>query len=377
MNDMSGIVVLRASEEGKMKEYVIVTGGGTAGHINPAIAIAKALVNEGYEVLYVGSDGADCLDRKLVERSGLPFLGLKIVTPLLRVSLQTVSSIFSLMRATAKCKRMMKRKRPSFVIGTGGFVSIPVLNAALSLGVGTAIHEQNVFPGITNRRLSAKVDKVFMTFADSLKYLKCEKDKAILTGVPLVHPPSSPSEEEYAQRIGKEFRILVSGGSLGSKFLNEVTVGAAEMIQKTGEPIYITLSCGRDYYEEMKGFENSHLSILPYIFDMPTELYRSDLMVCRAGSSTVFEGIASRIPAIVVPSPNVAGDHQRPNARYWEKSGAAIYAEESDLTAEHLASTILNLYHNKEEAVRMKRSAAAVETPNALDVIVAELRNLR
>lgn len=359
-----------------MDKYVIVTGGGTAGHINPAIAIAKALVSDGYEVLYVGSDGEDCLDRELVERSGLSFMGLRIVTPLLKVSIQTASSIWSILKATQKCKRMMKKRRPLFVVGTGGFVSIPVLNAALSLGIGTAIHEQNVFPGITNRRLSAKVDKVFLTFKDSLRHLKCPEEKAILTGIPLVNPPTSPALEVYSARIQTEFRILVAGGSLGSKFLNEVVAGAAVIIQKDHLPIYITLSCGQEYYDGMRKHETEKLRILPYIFDMPSELSRSDLMVCRAGSSTVFEGIASEIPAIVVPSPNVAGDHQRPNARYWENIGAAIYVEEADLTSERLAALILELYHDKGKLIQMKQSASKVETPNALAVILRELHQM-
>lgn len=356
-----------------MKGYVIITGGGTAGHINPAIAIGKALVDEGYEVLYVGSDGEDCLDRELVERSGLPFLGLHIVTPLLKISLQTVNSVLTLMKATRKCRKMMRKKRPSFVIGTGGFVSIPVLNAALSLGVPTAIHEQNVFPGMTNRRLSAKVDKVFMTFSESLRHFRCTKDKAVLTGIPLVHHPSSPTAEEYARRIDKELHVLIAGGSLGSRFLNEITVGALERISESGEPVFMTLSCGQEYYNSMKAYENTRLKIVPYIFDMPAELYRTGLMVCRAGSSTVFEGIAAQVPAIVVPSPNVAGDHQRPNARYWESLGAAIYAEEADLTAESLAEMIRGLCKNKEELIRMKTCAAAADTPNATDVIIREL----
>lgn len=359
-----------------MDKYVIVTGGGTAGHINPAIAIAKALVNDGYEVLYVGSDGEDCLDRELVERSGLPFMGLRIVTPLLKVSMQTVSSIWSLLKATRECKRMMRKRRPLFVVGTGGFVSIPVLNAALSLGIGTAIHEQNVFPGITNRRLSAGVDKVFLTFRDSLRHLKCPEEKAVLTGIPLVNRPASPSLEAYSERIRREFRILVAGGSLGSKFLNEAVAGAAAILEEKKLPVFITLSCGQEYYDEMRRHESDKFKILPYIFDMPSALFRSDLMVCRAGSSTVFEGIASEIPAIVVPSPNVAGDHQRPNARYWENLGAAIYVEEADLTSERLAALILELYRDKERLIRMKRSASAVETPDALEVILKELHRI-
>ncbi|MDO4753703.1 MAG: undecaprenyldiphospho-muramoylpentapeptide beta-N-acetylglucosaminyltransferase [Bacillota bacterium] len=359
-----------------MSGYAIVTGGGTAGHINPAIAIAKALQEDGYEVLYVGSDGEDCLDRELVERSGLPFMGLKITTPLLKASWQTVVSIVSIMKATRMCRRMMKKKRPSLVVGTGGFVSIPVLNAALSLKIKTAVHEQNVYPGITNRRLSKKVDRVFMTFSESLKYLGCPEEKAVLSGIPLVRRPQARSLAEYAEGLQDGMRVLVSGGSLGSRRLNEVVIEASAGLAKQETGIRIKLSCGKNYYERLKTTDIPNLEIVPYIFDMPAELNRADLMVCRAGSSTVFEGIVSELPAIVVPSPNVAGDHQRPNARYWQSLGAAIYVEEDELTGDTLADMLLRLYRNKNELLKMKESATKVDTPCAIDVIIKELKKL-
>lgn len=359
-----------------MGKFAIVTGGGTAGHIHPAIAIAKALTAEGFEVLYIGSDGADCLDRRLVEKNGIPFEGLDIVTPLLKVCLRTAVSIVSILRATRRCKKLMKRKRPDLVVGTGGFVSIPVLNAALRLGIRTAIHEQNVYPGITNRRLSKRVDRVFLTFGETLKYLNCSADKVAVSGIPLVSAPVYPTVEAFAQRIGNGLKILAVGGSLGSIFLNDTVIRAAKMIEAHGLPVRIELSCGYAHYEELKREASDVLQIVPYINDMPRALYESDLMICRAGSSTVFEGIAFQVPAIVVPSPNVAGDHQRPNAEYWASTGSAICIREADLNAELLYEKIAEMERDRSILIRMKASAARLDPPDAVRVIMDGLRDL-
>ncbi len=360
----------------------VVTGGGTAGHINPALSIARILREEGLNVLYIGSNAEDCLDRQLVGRTDYDFLGLDIVTPLLKVSFQTFRSIMSIIRAYFRCRRLFKKERPAVVVGTGGFVSLPVMLAAVSLGIPTAIHEQNVSPGYTNKWLSGRVSRVFLTFAGSAcHFSKRGRSRAVVTGVPLLNTPEKVSAEEYAKRVVGGLRVLVVGGSLGSAFLNDLVTGL-DFSEKTLERLNIKLSCGHAYYDRLISDNNSRsrlgscLEIVPYITDMKSELEIADLMVCRAGSSTVFEGIMSAVPAIVIPSPNVAGDHQRPNAKYWESTGAAIYAEESEITSAKLSEIVADFAAHPEKLSAMRAAAELQDMPDASVALRRELRAL-
>lgn len=373
----------------------VVTGGGTAGHINPALSIAGIMAEEGMDVLYIGSNAEDCLDRKLVGRTDYKFFGLDIVTPLLRVSLQTLRSVVSIVRAYFRCKKLFKKERPALVVGTGGFVSLPVMLAAVSLKIPTAIHEQNIRPGFTNRRLSRKVNRVFLTFAGSRKYFD-EKisDRIVETGVPLLNIPAKAGLDAYSSAVCRKLRVLVVGGSLGSAFLNELVMGL-KLTDEVRDRISIKLSCGQMYYDELvasaqnnadgrisctalKGETpgDAYIEVVPYIGAMKEELETASLMICRAGSSTVFEGIAAAVPAIVIPSPNVAGDHQRPNAHYWADTGAAIYAEESELTSERLGEILSDFVNAPEKLVSMRAAADAVVLPDARSVLRAQIRSL-
>lgn len=361
--------------------FAVVTGGGTAGHINPALSIARILKGMGYEVLYIGSGAEDCLDRELVSRTEFDFMGLRIVTPLLRPSFQTLRSIFSILREKRRCRALLKRRKPDIVVGTGGFVSLPVLLAATGLrrklGIGIALHEQNVTPGFTNRYLSSKVDRVFLTFAESGRFFgEHAAQKIVVTGIPLVHRPAPVPMEIYEERIRRRIRVFVLGGSLGSIFLNRIVVEMDEKKLLRHDRIKITLSCGQSHYEGLKQYQSERLHIVPFLTEMTKVLAEADLLICRAGSSTVFEGIVSAVPAIVIPSPNVAGDHQRPNARFWADTGAAIYAEEGEFTAEKLAEMLEALAEDPSALVKMKRAALDCDMPDASEVLERELRSL-
>lgn len=395
--DFSQIVEsLSKTQEGGLG-LAVVTGGGTAGHINPAIAIGKQLEKAGFDVLYIGSDAADCLDREMVERSGIKFMGLSITTPLLKPSLVTIKSILSILAARRKCKKLFKQLRPVAVLGTGGFVSLPVMLAAQSLGINNYIHEQNVQPGFTNKLLAKKADRVFLTFSESRSRfgLPSDSDKFLEVGLPMANPPEPVPLEEYRNRATKTPQILVLGGSLGSAFLNNLIIDFMSLKSRhryentsghkyedkackelgdgrktCSKPEFnLTLSSGQDYYEAIKSHQREGFKIVPFITDMRTALRNADLQICRAGSSTVFEGLQFGVPAIVVPSPNVANDHQRLNALYWEKTGAAICIEEKDLTVARLDAVVTELLSDRERLVSMKLAAEAQSFPKAAEMV--------
>lgn len=374
----------RVNRDAKSRKSAIVTGGGTAGHIHPALSIARALEAEGYEILYIGSGAEDCLDRELVGKTHFAFVGLDLVTPLLKPCMQTVKSVFSILRAVFQCRKRIKKMNPDIVIGTGGFVSLPVLIAAILSGKKTAVHEQNVYPGFTNRHLARFVNAVFLTFPGSRKYFSRSADqKMIVSGIPLVNRPTPCTQEEYEARIQKEIRILVTGGSLGSQFFNDTVIAMyREGFLPDCREIRTRLSCGRMYHSSLSeryGDVSSHknLEITPFISDMSAALREADILISRAGSSSVFEGIVASVPAIVIPSPNVTGDHQTPNARYWESLGAAVFLEEKNLTAERLSAELLDLIRDKKKLASMKQCASNAETPKAEEVIVECIRRMR
>lgn len=362
----------------KRKEFrAIVTGGGTAGHINPALSIAKRLIESGGEILYVGSGAPGSMDERIVTQSGLRFYGLDLTTPSLKFSFVTIKAVLKILAAVWHCRKIVRKEKPDFVIGTGGYVSMAMCLAAWTCGVPTFIEEQNIHPGITNRFLARFVKKIFLTFEESIKFFPAgARHKCIVTGLPLLHQPERIPMEIFEERNRSRFRILVFGGSNGAAYLNS---SIAEILPQLAqlEGLELLLSTGVKNFD--RWVESNDLSkhpqfeAVPYINDMTDQLEQASLVICRAGSSTVFEIVAAAVPAIVIPSPNVAGDHQRPNAEYLASTGGALLFDENKLPSYKLLEIIADLYHNKEKLSDMKRALTRLQAPKALDVIEREL----
>lgn len=354
----------------------LFSGGGTAGHINPAIAIAKhiAEMEKNSEILFIGACGG--MEEKLVPRAGfdikcVPVMGLKR-----KLSIDAARAAVKFVAAYRASKKIIKEFRPDVVIGTGGYVCAPVLFAASQLKIPSIVHEQNVFPGLAVRMLAPRVDITAISFEDTEKYLKNPK-KVLLTGNPI---RQGILRAKRPKKAGEPV-VLISGGSLGADSINRALI---ELLSLPGQGYYgIIASTGeRNYDEVMAEITRRNIilpenkKILPYIHDMDTALASADIAVTRGGAITVSELLAIGKPAIIIPSPNVVNDHQTYNARFMEKRGAAVVITEDKLSGQVLAGQIKTLLSNPETLEKMSRAGRAAAIVNAVYTIYSEILQL-
>lgn len=331
---------------------VIFAGGGTAGHINPALAIAGHLkqMQPDAEILYVGNKGG--MEERLVPKAGFEFKSIQVRGFSRQKSLKAVAdniaTVEKALAATAACKKIIDEFKPDICIGTGGYVSGPVMRAALKKGVPVLIHEQNAFPGVANKMLSTKAAAVMLAVADAQKHMK-EGCNFIVTGNPVRPEILSAEKAESRKALGLDERpvVLSFGGSLGAQKVNEA---CADLIARSGKDgryqhIHAYGQYGHwfpDLVKE-KGSDISkcdNLDIREYIDNMPTCLAAADVVVCRAGAITISEIQAQGKPAVFIPSPNVAENHQYHNAMALVSKQAGEMIEEKDLTGELLIEKV-------------------------------------
>ncbi len=339
---------------------IVLSGGGTGGHIYPAIAIANYIksVEPETEFLFIGNRGG--MEERLVPRAGYPISYIRVQGLRRKLTLENVKTAVRLCTSRIAAGKLLKAFRPDVVIGTGGYVCLPVLMAATSMHIPTLVHEQNVFPGLAVRLASTKADTA-ISFPETEKYFKKPPKRVILTGNPI--RPELLSGEKAEK--GEKPLVMISGGSLGAQKLNETLI---ELLKLPGQEYYdIIASTGERNYEgvlEKIREENITLSegkkILPYIHDMDKVLQQADLAVTRAGAITVSELCALSKPAILVPSPNVTNDHQTHNARAMEAAGAAVLLPETELSGKLLAGQIKTLLSNA--SILEKMASAAGKT---------------
>lgn len=334
---------------------VILSGGGTAGHINPALAIANYIKKQDSdaEILFIGTETG--MEKKLVTREGYPMKFIDVSGFNRKISFETVKVLFKALSAYRDSKKIIKEFKPDMVIGTGGYVCAPVMFAAVKYKIPSLIHEQNVYPGLTVRMLADKVDITAISFEDTVSYLKKAKR------VEIVGNPIRESILCAKQKEGGEPSVLISGGSLGAASINNALL---ELLKMDGQDYYgITASVGERNYDafiEKIKKENikicSNKKILPYIYNMDEELAAADVAITRAGAITVSELCAIGKPAIVIPSPNVVNNHQLYNAKFMEKKGAAVVITEDELSGEMLARQIGTLLSGKDVLTRMSKA---------------------
>lgn len=331
---------------------VIFAGGGTAGHINPALAIAGHLkkMQPDAEILYVGNKGG--MEERLVPKAGFEFKSIQVRGFKRSMSISAIKAnlgtVKLAMTATSASKKIIKEFKPDLCIGTGGYVSGPVLRAANQLGIPILIHEQNAFPGIANKMLSQKAQAVMLAIEDAKKHMK-PNCNFIVTGNPVRGEIITADREKARKELGLDERpvILSFGGSLGARKVNEA---CADIIARSGKDaryqhIHAYGQYGLwfpDMVKEM-GTDISkcdNLDIREYIDNMPVCLAAADLVICRAGAITLSEIQAQGKPAILIPSPNVAENHQYHNAMALVNKNAAEIIEESNLTGKLLTETV-------------------------------------
>jgi UDP-N-acetylglucosamine--N-acetylmuramyl-(pentapeptide) pyrophosphoryl-undecaprenol N-acetylglucosamine transferase len=347
----------------------ILAGGGTGGHVIPALAIANELKKEyAAEVLFIGTTRG--IENRLVPAAGYP-LQLVRVGALKNVSLMTrAKTAFDLPRALWDAARMLNEFAPDVVIGVGGYASGPAMLAAVLKHIPTLAFEPNVVPGFANRVVAKFVSGAAVHFAETAKYFRHAK----VTGVPVRH-----AFFEIAPKRGGTPTLLVFGGSQGAHAINEAMFRCLRVLEREAPGIHVIHQTGeRDYndalgaYEGLKaGGQSLTFEIFKFIEDMPAAFARADLVVCRSGASTVAEIAAAGKPAIFVPFPRAADDHQRINAEALARHEAAIAVEESKLEGVWLAETIAALLQDRQRLKHMSQAARSLAHPNAARDIAA------
>lgn len=349
--------------------HILFAGGGTAGHINPALAIAGYIRKKhpNAHISYIGT--SDKLEAKLVPEKGYNFRTITVAGFQRKITIKNigrnVSAVGKVFLSSIQAKKILNELKPDVVIGTGGYVSGPVLRQASKLGIKTAIHEQNAFPGVTTKMLAPDVDAVMLAMPEAEKHLKLKK-KPIITGNPIRNELLNIERDEARKRLGFDGRpmILSFGGSLGARYINQAVEEFIKWHNGSGK-FYHIHATGKSGYETMLShIENDGISICDeidirdYINDMDVCMAAADLVICRAGAITLSELAACGKPAVLIPSPYVAENHQYHNAMTLKKIGAAEIIEEKDLTGETLIKIVSQLIENKSKLKEMSDAAS-------------------
>jgi UDP-N-acetylglucosamine--N-acetylmuramyl-(pentapeptide) pyrophosphoryl-undecaprenol N-acetylglucosamine transferase len=348
---------------------IIIAGGGTGGHVIPALAIAQQLKKQfDAEVLFIGT--ARGIETRLVPAAGFP-LELIRVGALKNVSLLTrAKTMFDLPRAIGTSSRMLSEFDPEVVIGVGGYASGPAMVAAIRRRLPTLAFEPNVVPGFANRMVARWVSAAAVHFEETCKYFpRCR-----VTGVPVRSaffsiPPKNSGVPT----------LLVFGGSQGARAINQAMMESLAGLREKIPGIHVIHQTGqRDYDRVLVAYQESGISgeVHKFIDDMPSTVGRADLLVCRSGASTVGEITAAGKPAIFVPFPAAADDHQNVNARALERAGAAVVVEESNLGAAYLVETIVALMNDSGRLQNMSGAAKSLAHPKAVEEIAEMVERL-
>lgn len=364
---------------------LLLTGGGTAGHINPAVAIADYIKEKepDCEVLFVGTK--EGMERTLVPKSGYNIEFIKVHGFKRSLSPSNIKNVFDAIKSVRKTKKIIKRFKPDIAIGTGGYVTGPVLLAASKMKIPTLVHESNAYPGVTVRLLSSKVGVVALAMEDAKKYISGAK-RIEITGNPL-RPDLFKTDKASARAyLGLDERpvILIFSGSLGAEHFNEAVISwIASLNDKNKYQIIMSAGKNNLYEKTLNEFlrqgidlkTQKNISVKEYIYDMASALNACDMIIGRSGSS-VSEMTALGKPAVLVPSPNVAGNHQERNARAMEKAGAAEVILEKDLNAKSLGNSVHKVIDNREIYDKMSLRAKEIGITDAAErlyKIVCEL----
>ncbi|GGA63979.1 UDP-N-acetylglucosamine--N-acetylmuramyl-(pentapeptide) pyrophosphoryl-undecaprenol N-acetylglucosamine transferase [Flavobacterium palustre] len=360
-----------------MKHYkFILSGGGTGGHIYPAIAIANELKSRfpDAEFLFVGAE--DKMEMQKVPQAGYAIKGLWIAGLQRKLTLQNAMFPLKLVSSLWKSRKIIKEFKPDVVIGTGGFASGPLLQMANMLGIPTLIQEQNSFPGITNKLLSKKANAICVAYENLERFFP--KGKMILTGNPvrqdLIDIQNKRAEAiAYFKLDANKKILLVLGGSLGARRINQLIEKELENI--LAQNVQIIWQCGKLYFEEYKKYNSDNVQVVAFIEKMDFVYAAADVIISRAGASSVSELCIVGKPVIFIPSPNVAEDHQTKNAKAIVDKKGAILLKESQLDAE-FSLVFEALLKDPEKQKQLSENIKELALPEATKQIVDEIVKL-
>lgn len=346
---------------------VILTGGGTAGHVTPNIALLPELKDRGYEVLYIGS--YEGMEKGIIEDIGLPYVGISSGKLRRYFDWKNFSDPFRVIKGYFEAKRILKKEKPSAVFSKGGFVSVPVVLAAKRLHIPAIIHESDITPGLANKIAMRGATKICCNFPETVKYLP--EDKAVLSGCPIRKELMEGSREKalaFTGLKGEKPILLIIGGSLGSVFVNNAVRGSLKELLNTFEIIHL---CGKGNLDA--SLENT-AGYVQYEFisdELPDLFAAADVVISRAGANAICELLALKKPNILVPlSLNASRGDQILNARSFESQGFSYVIEEEQVTEETLLSAVKEVYENKERYIdAMTKSKQADPIKTIVDLI--------
>ena len=367
---------------------VLLAGGGTGGHINPALAIASIIKQHdpSAEFLFVGTPNG--MEARLVPAAGYALETMHVAGFQRKLNWKNIKrncrAAYYLATSQHRAKQILKQFQPDIAIGTGGYVAGPILHAAAHMGIPCAIHEQNAFPGVTNKMLAKEVDHVMLTVEKALDYLHPDCAYTV-TGLPVRGGIAGMDRAAARKKLGFDdgMCILSFGGSLGARRVNEVVADLCAWEQKNKKPVlhlHATGQYGVQLFQDLekkKGFApGESLVVKEYINNMPELLAAADLVISRAGALTLAELEAVGRAAVLIPSPNVAENHQYYNAMELQKAGAAVVIEEKDLTGEKLVQTVSGMLAQPGKLAEMGRNARSLSVDDSLDRIADALLKL-
>lgn len=355
---------------------ILIAAGGTGGHINPALGTAGYIKEQhpSAQIAFVGT--ADKMEAKLVPQAGYELKTIEISGFWRSFSAEAIKhnigTVKKLLKSSSQIKKIIKDYQPDLVIGFGGYVSGPVLRMAAKMGIPTAIHEQNAYPGVANKAVAGQVDRVMLTAQQAEQYMN-PKNPCVVTGLP-IRGDILKSDRDFARaelNIGNKPLILSMGGSLGAKPVNDAVLGLILNKYKDNDCVFLhATGKGGEWFTEALEKEgvdlkaNPHVRVVEYI-DIPKCLPAADLVVCRSGASTLSELQALGKPSILIPSPYVTENHQYHNAMALVNNGAAEILEEKDLTPDSLTERVNALLADKSKLAEIGENAKKMAVVDA------------
>ena len=363
---------------------VMMTGGGTGGHINPAIAIADTIkeYEKDSEIVFVGTKKG--MENRLVPRAGYQLEHIEIQGLKRSLSLSNIKTAFLTLTSVSRAKKLLKKYKPDLVVGTGGYVCYPLCRAAASLKIPTAVHESNAVPGLAVRMLSPYVDVIFTNFDAAAEHIKPKyRNKIIKVGNPGKRADQNYTREEARQALGikERYSVLVYGGSLGAETINRAASEYAKKYLPDRKDIRLTHAAGAANYDEVKetyeGADRAeNVELLDYIYDMPMRQAAADVIISRSGAMTTSEIAEAGRAAIFVPSPNVTDDQQYKNAKVLSDKEAALLIKDADFNADTMNEAIEKLLSDKALREKLCENVKAFAVPDANARIYKELMRI-
>ena len=368
---------------------ILFTCGGTAGHVNPAVALARIFQERhpGCKILFVGADGG--MENHLVPKEGYEIKSVTITNFHRSFApadiAHNMGTVINMQKSKKQAKEILDRFKPDLVVGTGGYASFPVVKQAAKRGIPTAVHESNAVPGLTTKALSKVVDCVMVGFEESRAHYD-NPEKVVVTGTPVRGDFFRYTRQQAREKLGlpDDRPLLLSyWGSLGAEAMNSKMVDFIAQECYDGAPFLHIHGAGRNYAQMTQelnkrglNLKGTGIEVREYIYDMPLVMAAADVVLCRAGASTISEITAIAKPAILVPSPNVAANHQEKNARVLSEQGAAVLMLEKNCTPKALYNQVEDLLREPKRREEMIRALSAMAAPDAGENIYMTLRTL-